>query len=230
MSKGKRDELKTNGTGKGHIKFRYVDGDKYLDLDMEGVENEAVADGLKSIASALAGRSVAAPVRTLPRTAASATTFEETQEPPPTDEIEAEEETPDEPASEEISGGGDALSARRRSAPKAPTFLSDVDLTKASVQLGDFIQQKNPEGDMERYAVIAAWFKEAFNTDEVTIDHIFTAYKTLGWQSQLPPDPSQTFRNLKNNKNWFDGGSKRGAYKINWNGMNSVNKMGAPNP
>jgi len=33
---------------------------------MEGVENEAVADGLKSIASALAGRSVAAPVRTLP--------------------------------------------------------------------------------------------------------------------------------------------------------------------
>ena len=83
---------------------------------------------------------------------------------------------------------------------------------------------------MDRYAVIAVWFKRQFNTEEITIDHIFTAYKALGWQAKLPGDLSQTFRNLKSNKNWFDSGSKRGAYKVNWNGESAVNKMGAAKP
>src|SRR6185437_8731878 len=117
---------------------------------------------------------------------------------------------------------------RRRPAPKAPKFLSDLDLTKASVQLSSFVDEKNPDGDMERYAVIAHWFKDNLGTVEITIDHIFTAYKVLGWQAQLPQDPGQTFRNLKSNKNWFDSGSSRGKYKINWNGETAVNKMGTP--
>lgn len=232
MAKGKRDEQRTNGIGKGHIKFRYVDGDKYLDLDMEGVANEAVAEGLKSIANALAGKGAAGPARTLPRSTAApaAPVLDSEEEPVSPDEVETEEDTVEEPVSEETSGEGQEPRPRRRSAPKAPTFLSDLDLTKSSVQLADFVQQKNPGGDMERFAVIAFWFKEHMNLDEVTTDHIFTAYKTLGWQSQMPDDPGQTFRNLKSNKNWFDSGSKRGAYKINWNGINSVNKMGATNP
>jgi hypothetical protein len=79
------------------------------------------------------------------------------------------------------------------------------------VQLNDFVQEKNPGGDMDKYAVIAAWFKQYLSTEEITIDHIFSAYKALGWQAQLPDDLSQTFRNLKSNKNWFDSGSKRGV-------------------
>ena len=80
---------------------------------------------------------------------------------------------------------------------------------------------------MEKYAVIAAWFKEHLNIEEMSIDHVFTAYKSLGWQAQLPADPAQTFRNLKSNKHWFESGSQRGNYKINWNGLNAVHKMGA---
>jgi len=229
MAKGKRDDARADGTGKGHIKFRYVDGDKYLDLDMEGVTSDAVADGLKSIANALAGKAALAPGRTLPRSTASATVVEQNEEPEPTEESEIEEETPEE-ISEDALRDDDTPRPRRRPAPKAPSFLSDVDLTKAKVQLADFVQKKNPGGDMERFAVIAAWFKDELSTDEITIDHIFTAYKALQWQAQLPDDPGQTFRNLKSNKNWFDSGSKRGAYKINWNGINSVNKMGEANP
>jgi len=93
--------------------------------------------------------------------------------------------------------------------------------------LADFVQERSPDGDMDKYAVIAVWFKQQLGVDEITIDHIFTAYKALGWQAQLPDDPSQTFRNLKSNKNWVDTGSKRGAYKVNWNGEGAVNKMGA---
>jgi hypothetical protein len=139
----------------------------------------------------------------------------------------AETEIVEQPPSEVIRGN-ETERPKRRVAPKAPKFLSDLDLTKAPVQLADFVQEKSPDGDMDKYAVIAVWYKQQLNIEEITIDHVFTAYKALGWQAQLPANPSQTFRNLKH-KHWFDSGSERGAYKINWNGENAVNKMGAAN-
>ena len=62
----KRDEHKANGAGR--VKFRYADDQRYFDLDVEGIKNEGgVVDGLKSIANALAGRTLAGePRRTLP--------------------------------------------------------------------------------------------------------------------------------------------------------------------
>ena len=103
-----------------------------------------------------------------------------------------------------------------------------MNLTTATVSLEDFVKEKNPDNDLDKYAVIAVWFKQHFDTEEISIDHIFTAYKKLGWQAQMPaPDPSQTLRNLKSNKNWLTGGTKRGFYKVNWNGEDAVNKMGA---
>jgi len=75
--------------------------------------------------------------------------------------------------------------------------------------------------------VIAEWFKEHLATEEITTDHIFTAYKHLGWQSQLPPDPAQPLRDLKYKKHWLDSGATRGSYRVNWSGTNWVNKMGA---
>jgi len=40
----------------------------------------------------------------------------------------------------------------------------------------------------------------------------------------MPDEPSQPFRNAKSLKSWFDKGSK-GSYRINWNGINYVNKL-----
>jgi len=51
------------------------------------------------------------------------------------------------------------------------------------------------------------------------------AFRHLPWQSEM--HPVQPFRNAKSLKNWFDKGSK-GAYKINWNGINAVNKTEPP--
>jgi hypothetical protein len=181
--------------------------------------------GLKSIANALAGRNLggesnrALPPKS-PNSAGARTTEQATAETPEPEEIE---EIEDESIEEVSNGNGNER--RRRPAPRAPKFLSDLNLTTASVLLADFVKEKNPENDMDKYAVIAVWFKEYFNTDEISIDHIFTAYRALNWQTQLPSDLSQTFRKLKS-KNWFDGGSTRGYYKINWNGVDGVNKMG----
>lgn len=222
----KDDRKSTNGHG-ARVKLRW------MELDVEGGTADLV-DGFKSFATALTrGGPVTAPARTLAAVNPAAETStavletsiaEEEQNLAKAAEAGAEAELPSE------AGSGDEADRPRRRAPRAPKFLNDLDLTKAPVQLTDFVQGKNPEGDMDKFAVIAVWFKEHLQTEEITIDHIFTAYKTLGWQAQLPGDPSQTFRNLKNNKNWFDGGSKRGAYKINWNGENAVNKMGAAKP
>ncbi|HWY71353.1 MAG TPA: hypothetical protein VNX88_21985 [Terriglobales bacterium] len=58
----------TNGNGSGRVKFRYADDDRYMDIDVEAAPDavEAVAQGLKSIASALSGRMLAnAPARSL---------------------------------------------------------------------------------------------------------------------------------------------------------------------
>jgi hypothetical protein len=222
--RGKEDQS-SNGNSKGKIKFRYMDSERVVGFSVENIAGDDVTDGLHSIANALAGRTLPRPGQTPKRELAVA---------PP--EVEVETAEPEEV--EEIAEGGAEVDTsdgdgngseprRRRPAPRAPKFLSELNLTTASVSLADFVKEKNPDGDMDKYAVIAAWFKEHFDTQEINIDHIFTAYKTLGWQAQLPPDPSQTFRNLKNNKNWFDSGTKRGDYKINWNGSDAVNKMGA---
>lgn len=222
----KKDDSRTSGNG-ARVKLRW------MEVDVEGGTTDLV-EGLKSFAAELRGAGGRPPFRTLaaarPNGATSATAV--------IDDSPAEQgnlqhatdvEVADKGPSEAITDLG-ADNRKRRPAPRAPKFLSDLDLTKASVQLNDFVQEKNPVGDMDRYAVIAVWFKQHFSMEEISIDEIFTAYRVLGWQAQLPDDPSQTFRNLKNSKNWFDSGSKRGSYKVNWNGESAVNKMGATKP
>ena len=220
---GKKDDHKTTNGHGARVKFRL------LELDVEGGTPELV-ESFKTFAATLArSTAVTTPVRSL--TAAKATNTSTAVADPPVDEQEnlvdvSETEMPEEVSSEAVVDNG-VERPKRRPVPKAPKFLSDLNLTTAKVQLSDFVKEKNPTGDMDKYAVIAAGFNEYFSTEEVTIDHVFTAYNSLGWKAQMPEDPSQTFRNLKSSKNWVDSGSQRGAYKINWAGLNAVNKMGA---
>jgi len=228
--KGRKDESQSNGKSKGGIRFRYMDSERLVDFSVDN-DDANVTDGLRLIANALAGRNIAvAPPKLLKKAGAGSTEVldpkedEETLEQPlpfpaPESEDEREEEH------EEVG----TVSERKQSpAPRAPKFLDELNLPTARVSLADFIKEKDPTSDSDKYAVIATWFKQHFDTEEISIDHIFTAYRALGWQAQLPgPDPSQTLRNLKNNKNWLVSGTKRGHYKVNWNGEDSVNKMGA---
>jgi hypothetical protein len=221
----KKDEARKNGSG-ASVKLRW------MELDVEGGTADLV-EGFKSFATALRAGAVSPQTRLLaaPKHDRGGSTTAVLDSPPV-----AEEEMRDRPEAEATEEKATAApesgleSRKRRPAPKAPRFLGDLDLTKSPVQLADFVREKGPAGDMDRFAVIAAWFKQYLSIEEVTIDHIFTAYKALGWQAELPDDLGQTFRNLKSNKNWFDSGATRGAYKINWNGEGAVNKMGAGKP
>jgi hypothetical protein len=209
-----------NGTGGSRIKFRFVD------IEMENVD-ESITEALKSLAGALSrGHTTAPPARQLAGAKHNL---------PVAPDAIAEEGEVLSPEAEEVpeetegaaASPGNGNKPKRKRVPKAPKFLSEIDLTTASVKLEDFMQEKSPADMMGKYVVIASWFKEYLNIEEITPDHIFTAFKHLSWQSQVPNSPAAAFQNAKTLKNWFDKGGE-GAYKINWNGQNAVNKMGAP--
>ncbi len=58
MAIRRKEETQTNGTGKGKIKFRYTDSERTLDFSMENVTADSVTEGLRSLANALAGRTI----------------------------------------------------------------------------------------------------------------------------------------------------------------------------
>jgi hypothetical protein len=209
----------TGSTGTGRVKF------KYMEIEMEG-ENQTLADGLKALASAISRGNVALPTGGRPAPTlkgAPTTSVEELEE----GEIGPEEQDfPEEEAEQTSSTNGNGK-PKKKYVPKAPKFLSELDLTKADIKLADFLAEKNPSEMFDKYTVVAVWFKQHYNTDEISQDHIFTAFKHLGWQSQLPEDVGSPLRALKSQRNWFDKGSGKGLYKINWSGESAVLKMGA---
>lgn len=221
------DNKAANGRSGGRVKFRYSDADRYMDFEMDGA-TDALADGLRSLANALSQTSAAPrPVRTLNpvrSTSAAAEPASPQEELPFSNAADPGESTEAEVPREATEGPiADVDRARRRYAPRTPNILSDVDLASGQMPLKTFAEQKSPSETLDRYAVIAAWFKAHRNLDEVTADHMYTCFKFLGWPS--PDDVGQPLRDLKSKKRWFDKGTGKGGYKINIIGMNAVDKM-----
>lgn len=232
MVKGRKDtQTNGNSSGKGIFRFRYMDSNRQFEVEANNVSGEHLLEGFRNVASAITGRNIpVAPSPKLLNTAAAAASTSPEVVNKNQEEFEFEPETPtaseavEDIDDEQITDG--AGGKKPRPAPRAPKFLTELNLTTAGVSLQDFISQKNPDNDADKYSVIAVWFKQHFKTEEVSIDHIFTAYTALGWQAQIPgPDPSATLRYLKK-KNWMVSGTKRGFFKVNWNGEDTVNKMG----
>jgi hypothetical protein len=221
----KKDEQKANGTGR--VKFRYADQERYFDLDVDGIKHEGgVVDGLKSIANALAGRTIASAAgRILPAkppvTGAVVT-------PPPPEEVQNEQGALEEEAAAAVTAdtdGNGGQKTRKKFVRKAPTFLSNLDLSTAQVPLQEFVRTKSTTDLSDKYLVVATWFKEHLKVEEINNDHIFTAFRTLDWP--VPDDPGNLFRSLKHKKQYFDKGEGVGGYKITFLGTNYVAKMGA---
>jgi hypothetical protein len=104
--------------------------------------------------------------------------------------------------------------------------MDDLDLSKATKQLADFMAEKgNPTETNDRYIAIAVWFKEHMNVEEFTIHHVYTAFVNLGWKAQVPVDHSQPLRSLKNKRHLLTK-EKGGGYKVNFQGIQYVAKMG----
>jgi hypothetical protein len=228
MAIRRKEESQSNGQGKGRIRFRYMDSERAVDFSVENVGTESVAEGLRSIANALAGRTIAVePVRRLPKNAStgSSTTVdsEEEAETPEPGGVPDEEEVE---ALEEAADAGDGTPKPKRTPKlKAPKLLAVPNLTEAKVPLADFFKQKHPEDMMDKYAVIAVWYKTEFQITDITIDRVFTAFKHLGIESQLPANLEKPLKNLTYTKKWFEKAPGAGAYSLNWMGESEVGKM-----
>jgi hypothetical protein len=63
-----------------------------------------------------------------------------------------------------------------------PKVLPDVDLNSGEMPFETFAQQKGPPAkELQRYLLVAYWFKKYRETPSVTQDHVYTCYKTMEW-------------------------------------------------
>ncbi len=105
------------------------------------------------------------------------------------------------------------ISAR---APRQPKVL-ELDLKSGTVPLREYLDQKNPTSDNRRYLLVAAWMKANLSLDEVTMDHIYTAYRHMSWPSQK--DAGSPLRKMTSKNKWFVKGKEKGGYAINHIGI-----------
>jgi hypothetical protein len=111
----------------------------------------------------------------------------------------------------------------RRTTPKVPDVMNDLDLTSA-VPLKDYATQKNPQTQNDRFLVVIAWFKQYRGITAVTAGHVYTCYRHMSWPCVILPDFAQPLRNLKS-KQIIDGDRQTG-YSLGLLGQGRVDKMG----
>ena len=70
--------------------------------------------------------------------------------------------------------------------------IVDIRFDDVDPKFAEFVAQKDPKNDMQKYLCAAFWLKTYKRTNEVSVDHIYTAYKVMGWA--LPQVPVQPMR------------------------------------
>lgn len=108
--------------------------------------------------------------------------------------------------------------SRRPTTPDVIDFDFDSD-----VSLADFAgQHPSVDTDVDRYLVIATWFKEYRGVNSITTAHVYTAYRVLSWPASIE-DFGAILRYLKGQKLMISSG--RGEYAINHLGLAKVKKL-----
>jgi hypothetical protein len=105
---------------------------------------------------------------------------------------------------------------------RSPDVL-DLDLLSGDVPLKAFLDRCNTEDTTKKYLLIAYWLKQYRNIQEVSMDHIHTGFRHMGWQT--PKDAAYPLRIMKSQNQWFHKGEQKGYYKINHIGENQVVKL-----
>jgi len=106
-----------------------------------------------------------------------------------------------------------------------PKVLPEVDLNSGEMPFETFATQKGPpKKELQRYLIVAYWFKKYRNLDSITQDHVYTCYKKMGWGTPTK-DFIQPLRDLasKNGRGEF----KSPNFTINHIGEDAVEKMKA---
>lgn len=75
--------------------------------------------------------------------------------------------------------------SRKRTVQATGQLLKDLDLSGrngTSQSLKDFVAEKNPGSNVQKTAVFVYYLQNILRVDEISKDHIFTCYKTLGYR------------------------------------------------
>lgn len=141
----------------------------------------------------------------------------------PQDEVAdvLEESDAAEPAANEVPAVNSNRPPRKPYIKKVQVL--DLDLKSGDMPLAEFVREKGPSSLNERYLVIAYWFKHYRQTNKISANHVYTAYKKVGWGTDIK-DMSQPFRDLKKGGR---GSLEGGEFVINHLGEDVVEKLGA---
>jgi len=144
--------------------------------------------------------------------------------PKPQGDQDAIDVEPDEDSEDETAAADASKTSKNGVARKFPVpIVLDLDLTQGNPPLKEYLEQKKPKSDIRRYLLIAAWLKENLKIDEVGINHIYTGYRAMNWQS--PDDVAAPLRSMRQKHyGYFNKGKEKGFFAINHIGIGEANK------
>lgn len=201
------------GEQNGKVKFRIIE------FEMEG-SDETLQDSLKNLAAAFVKAGPVVQNRVIrqdPQRQLEASTSDDSSN-MESDLIEIPD---DESATSPQVRRNQSVKKSRTPAAKV---LNDIRLDDVSPTLKEFCSEKNPKSDLDKYLVIAYWFKHSKQIQDLSASHFFTAYRLMGWS--VPRDPGQPIRDLRHRrKGHFSPGQAVGVSTINHIGENIVLEM-----
>jgi hypothetical protein len=115
---------------------------------------------------------------------------------------------------------------KKRAAPaqkrtfSTPTVV-DVDW-KIEPSIEAFMSDHAASSTADKYLSVLAWFNDKAGIEAVTSNHVYTAFRKLGWSTAIK-DFSQPLRDLKVQQ-VITGGGKDG-FKINHLGLDRISKL-----
>lgn len=196
----------------GKVKFRVIE------FELEG-SDESLHDGLKNLAAALLRSGNASGTRQInhsPRIPAGADGSATEQ-----GDNEVEEEVVEVDDVEPLVVKRPAASRR----PVAVKVLDGIAFDDVSPSLPEFFSSKKPANVLDKYLVIAYWYKNYRKITDLTVDHFHTALRYLN--QATPKDAMQPIRDLRHRKRGkFSGGKMAGTCTINHVGENAVRDLG----
>lgn len=113
---------------------------------------------------------------------------------------------------------GPSVSAKKQK--REPKFLGDLDLTLGKLgRLKDFYAQYAPKTNMENNLIFTYYFNEGQGIDEITEDHLMTAYRTVG--VKIPKALRQSVLDTSSTRGWVDTDSSC-AVRLTVSGRNHI--------
>lgn len=107
---------------------------------------------------------------------------------------------------------------------RSPKVVIDLDMSAGGKPFKQLAAEKgNPTEHVTRYLIAAYWLAEFSKLPTISVDHVYTCYKSAGWTLNVT-DPSFAFRSLK--KEGL-GDTKNGKFTMNHLGRARVEEMKA---